>query len=437
MAKGIDPKIVDLLGRGKVHPALHVDDARVVVGVVSEVGEYQLLTSERKVYSPDNMKPALAFLPRPYPDLAGRWQEEDLRAFLGGEDAPAFSEILALTIKELDEAMEFPRAEQAPFIAVWSLATYFHQLFLTFPRLALSGERESGKSKLMSMLRATAWNALYLLDPTPAVLFRLIHEFRATMLLDEMEGLSKEDARPVLAVVNSGYKARGSVPRCEGEKIRRVELFQVYAPMALAAIRSLNAVTEDRTIPLILQRGTDRHRLNAEVDSAAPVFARIRAGCYRLLLTRWREVREGYRTVALPPWLNARARELWKALLAVAAIADAENGLQLTPDLLALAREHVRDREGLSAEGEALLSVLTDQLTGADSVTVRPRTLREPLREQLGWRDPPSAEGVGAWLRRFGFRRVGKDREGAKYEVTAEQLSDLSARYAPTAEGEA
>lgn len=186
----------------------------------------------------------------------------------------------------------------------------------------------------------------------------------------------------------------------------------------------------------MLQRGVDREKLNREVDLTSPAFARIRAGCYRLLLARWREVRAAYQTVALPAWLNARARELWKPLLAIAAVADGENGLQIMPDLLALAREHIRDREGVSAEGEALLLVLTHQLAGASSLTIRPRDLREPLCERLGWRDAPSAETVGAWLRRFNFRRTGKDREGAKYEVTAERLRDLQRRYAPTEEVE-
>lgn len=429
MGKVVTLETVDLLGRGKFHPALHIDEQGVILGRVTAAREYQLITSERKVYAPADVKDVLAFSPRAYPDLAGRWGDEDVDRFLTGEAPPTFSETLALTINVLDEAMEFPSSEHRALIAVWGLATYFFPLFLTFPRLSLSGERESGKSKLMIFLRAVAWNALLMLNPTPAVLFRLVQEFSPTLLLDEVEGLSKEDAREVLAIVNSGYKRGGSVPRCEGEKTKRVELFDVYAPLALAAIRSLNDVTEDRCIPLTLQRATDPDRLNAEVDLSAPVFARIRAGCYWLLLTRWHEVRELYRTLSLPPWLNGRARELWKPLLAVAGVADRENGLQLTPDLLSLARQHVEDRSDISAEGEALLAVLAERLGADASRVIRPGELGEDLRARLGWRDAPTPHQVGAWLRRFGFRRAGKDREGARYEVSAEGLADLGVRY--------
>ncbi len=412
----------------RIHPALHVSHDGVLVGIVDETSEYRLISSERKIYSPDSLKESLLFAPRSYADLAGRWPGEDWNRFLDDGEAPGFSEVLALIIRVLDEAMEFPRAEHRALVAVWTMATYFFPLFLTFPRLSLAGERESGKSKLLLILRATAWNALLMLNPTPAVLFRLVHEFRPTLLLDEMEGVSKEDAREVLAIINAGYKAGGTVPRCEGDRTKHVELFEVYSPLALAAIKAVNPTTEDRCIPLSLQRGTHPDCLNKEVDLNDPTFAGIRAACYRLLMTRWREVRESYQTLVLPPWLNARARELWKPLLAVAAVADRENGLTLTPDLETLAQEHVKDRAGISSEGEGLLTLLVDRLGEAEKMIVRPRDLREPLRECLGWRDAPSSELVGVWLRRF-FRRGGKDREGAKYEVSREQLSDLSTRY--------
>jgi len=61
-----------------------------------------------------------------------------------------------------------------------------------------------------------------------------------------------------------------------------------------------------------------------------------------------------------------------RPLLAVAACAE---DLALVPDLLALAREHVADRDDLSAEGEALLAVLAEHLGRAPAVMVRPGAL--------------------------------------------------------------
>ena len=432
MSTPVELAAVELLGRGRMNPWLHADAQGVALGRLTEAGEYQLITSERLALDAKAAGPALATRPRCYVPLVGRWADSDAEEWLTTGQAPTFSEVLALTVRALDSHLELPRREHRALLATWAVGTYFFPLFLSYPRLSLSGERGCGKSKLLTLLAATAWNGYLALMPTPAVLFRLIHEYRLTLLLDEVEGFDKEDARDILAIINSGYKAGGSVPRVEGKDERRVESFSVFAPLALAAIKAPNSTTEDRCIPVVMQRGADRARINSEVDSRAETFGALRSGCYRLLLTRWREVMATYETASLPEWLNSRARELWRPLLALAAVADAEpDSLALTEDLLALAREHVADRDDLSAEAEALLDELAVRLGDCASVVIRPGELREPLRARLGWRDAPASHAVGAWLRRLGLRRDGKDRDGARYVVTAEQLREVTGRYTP------
>jgi hypothetical protein len=415
----------------KAHPWLNLGPHGAIIGRATDAGRCQLVTSERKVWDPEQpeIRDALAFRPRVYPDLAGRWPDADAHDWLATGKAPTFSEVLALLIYELQATVEFPRKEHAALVATWAVAGYFHPLFLSFPRLQLVGERGSGKSKLLALLHATAWNASLMVAPTPAVLYRLVQETRPTMLLDECEALDKDDRKEIFAVVNSGYKQGASVPRCEGDRTKRVEFYEVYAPMALASIRGLNATTEDRAITMVMQRGIDQRKVNAELDPRAPRFTRVRSGCYRLLLTRYVDVVKTCQTIELAQWLNARARELWKPLLVIAAIADAENGLSLTPDLLALAREHVEDGNPLSTEGAALLAEVGDLLGGAESATVRPGALAESIGKRLGWRDAPTAEQIGGWLRRLGFRRTGRDRDGACYTITPEGFRTVADRF--------
>jgi len=420
--------------RGIIHPALHIDEKGIVLGIVTENGQFQLITSNRNRHAnPEQLSGILEFAPKPYSVLAGRWPDRNIEEFLDGGKTPSFSDVLALITKELDVAMEFPRKELRSLIAIWILGTYFLAIFLAFPRLSTIAEKESGKSKLLTILGATAFNALLMLNPTPAVLFRLVQAQRATLLLDEMEGLGNDDRKEVLSIINSGYKAGGIVHRVEGQSNREVRPFSVYAPLALAGIKGINATTEDRCIPINLQRGTDRNRINAEVDPASSSFARIRSGCYRLLLTRHDDVRNAYLNVILPEWLNARARELWKPLLALAELADAESEWGLKDYLLALAREHSEDRAGISAEGEALFTVLTERMGTGETIIMRPKDLCEPLRERLGWQRPPSPPLVASWLRRFGFQKAKppRDKDGVRYIITAGHLQEARLRYLP------
>jgi hypothetical protein len=425
-------EIVTLAGRGKIHPWLHLDDQGVVVGRVTDAGKIQLVTSARTTHQAESgaVKELLAFSPRVYSDLRHRWPDQAVDEWVRAQTgAPAsFSEALSLAIHELERLVEFVRPQQAALLATWAVATYFHRCFLAFPRLQLVGERGCGKSKVLTILQQLSWNASLLLTPTPAVLFRIIQETRPTLLLDECEALDRDDRRELLAIINSGYKPGGNVPRCEGERKKVVEFYDVFSPLAIAGIRGLNPTTEDRAIPVVMQRGTDRTRLNTEINTAAPGFSRVRAACYRLLLERHADVRLAYETWSPPRWLNARALELWRPLIALASVADTENGLTLAPDLLALAREHVEDRDEVSPEGEALLAELSERLAEADLVILRPADLAEPCRRRLGWQSL-SPEQVGTWLRRFGFRRKGKGRGGAKYEIRADRLREVTVRF--------
>src|SRR5262249_34310706 len=92
---------------------------------------------------------------------------------------------------------------------------------------------------------------------------------------------------------------------------------------------------------------------------------------------------------------------------------------------------HFGDRYEVSAEAEALMSELVTRLGDQATVVFHPGELRESLYSRLGGRDVPTPQAVGQWLRRLGFRGDGRDRGGARYVVTAEQLREVTNRYIP------
>ncbi len=423
----------ELLGR-IIHPALELADGWTSVGVLDERGTWRIITAERQVYEAEAIGDALRSKMRAYPELASRWPDQDLRGFLSGEGSPGFGEILALIIDRIRAVLELPKAELYSFLATWIVGTYFHPIFLTYPRLAFMGERETGKTKAETVISILSFNGLHRIAPTPAVLFRIVQAFRPTLCLDEIEGLNKEDRQEILAIVNSGYKAGGAVDRVEGKATRWIESYQVYSPMVLASIRGLNPTTEDRAIPLVFQRGTQAELLNAEVDPADPRLAQIRGGLYRLLLTKAGQVREMYHDLPLPTWLTARVRELWKPLLTIAALGDQEESLGLKDQLLVLTKAHAEEREPLSEEAMALIAILEETLGMASAVEITPGDLCEKMEQALKVKDV-SAQRVGAILRRLGFTKPpgSEGRRGglSRYRITAEKLREACNRYTP------
>jgi hypothetical protein len=439
------PPPPELVGR-RLHPALHFDaDGLVSVGIVTIGPEgkeiTEIITSTRKCYPTEAIGAALAGRPFAYPDLMNRWQPEDVTRFLAHQDAlPTFESAVARTWDRLDSLLEMGRDCETVALATWAVATYFHPAFLAFPRMDLRGERGSGKSKALSILAAVSFNGLLRVSPTPAVLFRLAEPLRPTFCLDEIEGLAGDEKREILAILNAGYKAGGRVDRCEGDN-HTVKSYSIYGPVALAGITGLNRVTEDRAITIVMARGKDPARLNAEVDPADARFAEIRDLCYRLAILCWQEVAETSRTLPFPSWLVGRERELWRPLLTVAHLADREAGdLNLVSDLLTLAREQGEERAGLSDEAEAVVSVLTEKMGGAAEIIVSPGDLAEDLKDALRLKDAPTPQRVGNLLRRLGFPSTTRATGGRKQRlVTASALEDLRRRYSetyPRGEGE-
>ena len=428
--KQIRPPLPEELRGRIIHPALELADGWSSVGILDERGTWRIITAERQVYEAEAIGDALRSKMRTYPDLAGRWPDQDLRGFLSGEGSPGFGEILALIIDRIRAVLELPKAELHSLLAMWIVGTYFHPIFLTYPRLAFMGERESGKTKAETVISTLSFNGLHRIAPTPAVLFRIVQAFRPTLCLDEIEGLNKEDRQEILAIVNSGYKAGGAVDRVEGKADRWIESYQVYSPMVLASIRGLNPTTEDRAIPLVFQRGTQAELLNAEVNPADPRLAQIRGGLYRLLLGRAADVREMYHSLVLPAWLTARVRELWKPLLVIAALGDQEESLGFMDQLLALAKAHAEEREPLSEEAMALIAILEETLGMASEVEITPGDLCGKLEQALKVKEV-SAQKAGAILRRLGFVRADRRAGLSRYRITAEKLREVCNRYIP------
>src|SRR4030095_3142209 len=177
------------------------------------------------------------------------------------------------------------------------------------------------------------------------------------------------------------------VPRVEGKDDRRTVVpYDVYSPMVIAMIKALNPTPADRGLPSVMQRGAD-DRMNLEVDPGDPDLVRLRSATYRALLRDCSRVQASAAAGTLPASRGARRRELWKPLRALAEAAGDATGRDA---LLALALDHVRERDEASPEVYALIAALGRRLAGLQDQAVYPADLAEELRPRLGWRGAPT-----------------------------------------------
>jgi hypothetical protein len=409
------------------HPALHIEPGFSSVGVALRRETktiLEIITSENRTYIAEEIKDALSTPPIAHPGLVGRYRKT--------KDTPAnLSQSVALLIEKLRTLLFFENEAWYPALAVWAAGTYLFPAFATFPYIHLAGEKGSAKTKVLGGLQCVAFNALPIVDPTPAVLFRMVDSLRPTLLIDEAERMNSQEAQEIRGIINAGYKRDAYVSRCEGES-HRLRFFDTYCPKAIAAIRGLGAVLEDRCVTLVMSKPpVEDPRQNMVVNSVDSEWQVIRDGFYRLPFTYVQRLFNEPAACLFPSWLRARDRELWGPLLRLASIIDQESGLNVSEDLLSLAKESIKDK-GLSFESEAILGRLESLLGDRDTLQLHPVDLVSGLQDALN-RKNVSPEWVAARLRSLGFKKAipPRDAIGVIYGVTREKIEDLRRRYTP------
>jgi hypothetical protein len=149
---------------------------------------------------------------------------------------------------------------QVAALCVWTAHTYIYAIADTTPYLIVtSAEKRSGKTRAIEALGQVAHKPQAVTSLTEAVLFRLVHQEKPTLMIDETDAIFKdsrngpnERQEGLRAVLNAGYRRGTLIPRMlpTGEIAR----FECYCPKLLAGIGHLPETIEDRGLTLRLKR---------------------------------------------------------------------------------------------------------------------------------------------------------------------------------------
>lgn len=237
--------------------------------------------------------------------------------------APLLNEVQAF----IRRFCAFPDEHCLIAVTLWAAHAHMAQHFHTTPRLALlSPEAGSGKTRVLEVLDLLVPDSMFVLSASPAAIFRTLADHPITLLFDEVDAIfhkrGKEDANEDLrALLNAGYKRGARIPRCVGPK-HEVQLFDVFAPTALAGLGDLPDTVMSRSVIIRMKRRSPgehvepfRHREHGPVGRAL----REKLECW----TADVGASVGAAWPDLPEGLQDRPAEVWEPLLAVA---DAAGG---------------------------------------------------------------------------------------------------------------
>jgi hypothetical protein len=117
------------------------------------------------------------------------------------------------------------------------LFTWLYDAFNTLPYLRMIGDAGTGKSRFLQVVGSLCYRPIIVSGAaTTSPIFRLLHAYRGTLVLDESDFGQSDEAADIVKILNTGYqRAQGIVLRA-GPKENGFdpEVFVVYGPKLLA-----------------------------------------------------------------------------------------------------------------------------------------------------------------------------------------------------------
>jgi hypothetical protein len=329
-----------------------------------------------------------------------------------------------------------PSDEARDLVALWVLHTHAFEAAWATPYLRIvSATPDSGKTLLMEILAEICRNGWHAVNPSVAVLYRMVDKRQPTLLLDEMDNYPLDERRDAVSVLNAGYKRGATVPRCN----ERGDLneFSVFCPKAYAGLdtRSIVPALLSRSITLRMEKKTaDEHVEPWIAPLVADEAASLRERC-ELWAERHVEALTGHHPDLLG--LTNRAAEVWWALLSIAEHAGRDWPARARGAVRALASGG--DDTDERPEQVQLLLDIRDAFDGHETIFTKVLLAKLNALDESPWGARRRGEGLDArglsrMLRPFKIKprpvRLGNEVARGYHH---EQFEDAFARHLPEA----
>ena len=221
-------------------------------------------------------------------------------------------------------------SEQAIAATLWTSMTHAIEAFDYVAYLQVtSATAESGKTRLLDVLKLLVRRPWFTGRLSAAVLVRKIDAEHPTLLLDESDAAfngEKEYAEALRGILNTGYHRNGTASLCIGQGANiAYKDFSTFAPKAIAGIGKLPDTVASRAMQMQLRRRTKAEPIekfrerDAAIDGAVIHQALVAWAGSEAMIDTLRTARP-----AMPAGLRDRAEDVIEPLLAIADLAGGE-----------------------------------------------------------------------------------------------------------------
>ena len=291
--------------------------------------------------------------------------------------------------------------------ALWVLHTYVFEYFTVSPRLALTSPVNGcGKTTGLVVIEQLAFRPERMDNATPAVLYHLIDRMKGTVLVDEADNMGLRENGILRAVLNSGHDKGGNIRRIIKGAPKK---FNVFAPMAIAAIGSLPMPLMRRSVIIHMEKSAIVLKRFDTNDSATMRRLNI---VYRFIQDWARSKPVLDINPDLPKDLRNRVADNWRPLIAIADSFGPAWSQQAREAAIAFAHAHHDEEVGvvlLSDIRDVFNRTSADRMTSADLILALLDIEESGWSEYRGLRDDQAPRKLTAGemarlLRPFGIR---------------------------------
>jgi len=355
---------------------------------------------------------------------------EDITPFAGTVDGEV---LLDLIVAEINKYTILPSGA-ADALALWCFCTYCIDNFRIFPKLFIcSPTKRCGKTTVLEVVASFSHRSLTASGISPAVIFRAIEQEQPTLLIDEADMHLKHASGDMTAILNSGHtRSLAYVLRCK-PKTLEPEKFSTWAPMAIAAIGTIQSTVMDRSITIPLQRmmNSQKHSVTKLPCDLADQMVPVREK-----LLKWSRDNAGVckANVVEPPGIgNDRAQDNWRPLFTVAALishrwlAKCDTAYRL----LEATKDSSDPHDMLLADIHAILQSNSDKHVTSEALIQALTASSDSMWTEYSSGKPITPRGLASLLKGFGIRpkafRRGTNANNRGYEVA--DFDDAFKRY--------
>ena len=222
-------------------------------------------------------------------------------------------------------------------VATWIIATHTNDAYEAFPFLNVkSPEMGCGKSTLLEIMEKIVRKGRLVISPTPATMFRQIHQHQPTYLIDEADRSIKNKKEDLICILNSAHRRGAFVERCEKSSDGGIQVveFQVFTPITLSGISKLPDTVSTRCIEIFLRKQIEeKKRVVWETDKGR--FEVLKRKCIRWGKDNVSKVKSCNPDRSIRE-LSNRVGDNWYALIRLADTISAEFGAKMRTTAVAM-----------------------------------------------------------------------------------------------------